>query len=249
MRGVRCRKLPADTQHGMAWRGMDKAGFCRQSADENSARTLDEVLAFYRRIGEDRASLGYDIDGVVYKIDRLDWQGNGSASCRAIRAGAGRAYKFARGGRRPRFSTAIDISGSGPHGLVHGPGWRRPCARFTVGGRRGCKNATLHNEDYIKGIGRPDGEQCARGGAISGSGDTVVIQRARRRDFRRWSTSLIGKAAEGRPREFHFPNKCPCPLHTKGGWREEETATGEEGSARPRLQRRVCLFRTRRSST
>ena len=35
---------------------------------------VDDVLEFYRKIGEERASLGYDIDGVVYKVDRLDWQ-------------------------------------------------------------------------------------------------------------------------------------------------------------------------------
>ena len=37
-------------------------------------KTTEELLAFYRQIGTDRASLGYDIDGVVYKVDRLDWQ-------------------------------------------------------------------------------------------------------------------------------------------------------------------------------
>src|SRR4030081_319995 len=65
-------ELPADTQHGMlAW--MDKAGFVVNPLTK-LCKDLDEVLAFYRKIGEDRASLGYDIDGVVYKVDRLDWQ-------------------------------------------------------------------------------------------------------------------------------------------------------------------------------
>ena len=36
--------------------------------------SVDEALAFYRKIGEQRAALAYDIDGVVYKVDRLDWQ-------------------------------------------------------------------------------------------------------------------------------------------------------------------------------
>src|SRR5258707_8559860 len=65
-------ELPADTQHGMlAW--MDKAGFVVNPLTK-LCKDIDEVLVFYRKIGEDRASLGYDIDGVVYKIDRLDWQ-------------------------------------------------------------------------------------------------------------------------------------------------------------------------------
>src|SRR4051794_11604435 len=65
-------ELPSDTQHGMlAW--MDKAGFVVNPLTK-LCNSIDEVLAFYRRIGEERASLGYDIDGVVYKVDRLDWQ-------------------------------------------------------------------------------------------------------------------------------------------------------------------------------
>ena len=63
---------PADTQHGMLeW--MDKAGFVVNPLTR-LCKDVDAVLEFYRKIGEDRASLGYDIDGVVYKVDRLDWQ-------------------------------------------------------------------------------------------------------------------------------------------------------------------------------
>ncbi len=63
---------PADTQHGMlGW--MEKAGFTVNPL-VTLCKSVDDVLKFYRRIGEQRASLGYDIDGVVYKVDRLDWQ-------------------------------------------------------------------------------------------------------------------------------------------------------------------------------
>ena len=63
---------PADTQHGMlAW--MDKAGFAVNPLTK-LCKTVEDVLKFYLKIGEDRATLGYDIDGVVYKVDRLDWQ-------------------------------------------------------------------------------------------------------------------------------------------------------------------------------
>ena len=63
---------PADTQHGMLeW--MDKAGFVVNPRTK-LCKDVDAVLEFYSKIGEERASLGYDIDGVVYKVDRLDWQ-------------------------------------------------------------------------------------------------------------------------------------------------------------------------------
>ena len=63
---------PADTQHGMLeW--MDKAGFVVNPRTK-LCKDVDAVLEFYNKIGEERASLGYDIDGVVYKVDRLDWQ-------------------------------------------------------------------------------------------------------------------------------------------------------------------------------
>ena len=63
---------PADTQHGMLeW--MHKAGFVVNPLI-TLCHSVDDVLKFYNKIGEERASLGYDIDGVVYKVDRLDWQ-------------------------------------------------------------------------------------------------------------------------------------------------------------------------------
>src|SRR6267142_1290581 len=66
------RERPADTQHGMLeW--MDKAGFVVNPRTK-LCKDVDAVLEFYSKIGEERASLGYDIDGVVYKVDRLDWQ-------------------------------------------------------------------------------------------------------------------------------------------------------------------------------
>ena len=49
--------------------------------------TTEEVLAFHREMAEQRASLGYDIDGVVYKVNRLDWQD--AAGLRVARAALG----------------------------------------------------------------------------------------------------------------------------------------------------------------
>ena len=69
------------------------------------------MLAFYRRIGEDRASLGYDIDGVVYKVDRLDWQERLGFVSRNPRWAV--AHKFAAEQATTVFS---DIDNSGrPH--------------------------------------------------------------------------------------------------------------------------------------
>jgi DNA ligase (NAD+) len=86
------------------------------------------------------------------------------------------------------------------------------------------QNVTLHNEDYIRGIGG-DGEQLREGRDIR-IGDTVVIQRAG--DV---IPQVVDVVIDKRPKgakEFHFPKKCPCPLHTDVV--REETATGEEGS-------------------
>jgi DNA ligase (NAD+) len=207
-------ELPADTQHGMlAW--MDKAGFVVNPLTK-LCKDLDEVLAFYRKIGEDRASLGYDIDGVVYKIDRLDWQERLGFVSRNPRWAV--AHKFAAE-QATTVLNGIDIQ-------VGRTGALTPVARLapvTVGGVV-VQNATLHNEDYIKGIGG-DGEQLREGRDIR-IGDTVVIQRAGD-VIPQVVDVLIGKRPKD-AKEFHFPNKCPCPLHTDVV--REETATGEEGS-------------------
>jgi DNA ligase (NAD+) len=86
------------------------------------------------------------------------------------------------------------------------------------------QNVTLHNEDYIKGIGG-DGEQLRDGRDIR-IGDTVVIQRAG--DV---IPQVVDVVIDKRPKNakpYHFPKKCPCPLHTDVV--REETATGEEGA-------------------
>jgi DNA ligase (NAD+) len=86
------------------------------------------------------------------------------------------------------------------------------------------QNATLHNEDYIKGIGG-DGEQLREGRDIR-IGDTVIIQRAG--DV---IPQVVDVVLDKRPKDakpFHFPKKCPCPLHTDIV--REETATGDEGA-------------------
>src|SRR6516164_8243884 len=64
--------MPADTQSGMiAW--FESCGF-KTSPLARLCRSVEELIEFHHHIEEERAELDYDIDGVVYKVDRLDWQ-------------------------------------------------------------------------------------------------------------------------------------------------------------------------------
>jgi DNA ligase (NAD+) len=201
-------ELPADTQHGMlAW--MDKAGFVVNPLTR-LCKDIDEVLAFYRQIGEDRASLDYDIDGVVYKIDRLDWQERLGFVSRNPRWAI--AHKFAAE-QATTILNGIDIQ-------VGRTGALTPVARLapvTVGGVV-VQNATLHNEDYIKAIGN-DGDPI-RGGVDIRIKDTVVVQRAG--DVIPQIVNVVLDKRPGDAQPFSFPQTCPaCGSH----------AVREEGEA------------------
>src|SRR4051794_22635868 len=65
-------EMPADTQSGMV-KWLAQIG-CVTNPLMKLCRSVDELLAYHRDIESKRAKLGYDIDGVVYKLDRLDWQ-------------------------------------------------------------------------------------------------------------------------------------------------------------------------------
>jgi DNA ligase (NAD+) len=188
-------EMPADTQFGMV-KWMGKAGFVTNPLTRQ-CKGVDEVLAFYREIGERRASLGYEIDGVVYKIDRLDWQSRLGFVSRNPRWAI--AHKFAAE-QATTVLNDIEIQ-------VGRTGALTPVARLapvSVGGVV-VSNATLHNEDYIKAIGN-DGNSIREGVDIR-IGDTVVVQRAGDVIPQIVSVVLDKRPKDAKP--YKFPQKCP----------------------------------------
>ncbi len=193
--------LPAATQSGMLEKFRDY-GFVVNPLVRR-CESLAQVLKFYREIESKRAKLGYDIDGVVYKVDRLDWQERLGFVSRSPRWAI--AHKFPAE-QAETVLEDIEIQ-------VGRTGKLAPVARLvpvTVGGVV-VRNATLHNEDEIA---RKDVR----------IGDTVVIQRAG--DV---IPQIVRVIAEKRPKSakpYHFPTKCPvCGSHAV---REVDEKTGKE---------------------
>ncbi|PSJ64956.1 NAD-dependent DNA ligase LigA [Kumtagia ephedrae] len=192
------------------------------------AKSVDELIAHYKLIEAQRSSLGYDIDGVVYKVDQLELQ---------------RRWGFVTG--EPRWAVAhkfpaeqattvlrqIDIQ-------VGRTGTLAPVGRLdpvTVGGVT-VVNVTLHNEDYIAGID-------SNGLPIRGEepidvriGDTVVIQRAG--DV---IPQIVRVVLEKRPddaKPYRFPDK--CPVCGSPATREINEKTGKEDSRRRCTGELIC---------
>ncbi len=171
---------------------------------------LDDMLTHYRATEAGRADLSYDIDGIVYKVDRLDLQERLGFRSRSPRWAT--AHKFPAEKAMTRLE-AIDIQ-------VGRTGALTPVARLepvTVGGVV-VTNATLHNEDYIKGIGNA-GLPIRQGRDIR-VGDTVVLQRAG--DVIPQILDILPEKRLHDASPYIFPDRCPaCGSH----------AVREEGEA------------------
>jgi DNA ligase (NAD+) len=164
--------------------------------------SVEELFEHYRLIETERAALGYDIDGVVYKVDDLSLQERLGFVSRSPRWAL--AHKFPAQNAITVLE-AIDIN-------VGRTGSLNPLARLkpvTVGGVV-VSNATLHNEDYIKGIGNEG--QPIRGGVDIRIGDTVVIQRAGDVIPKVLDVVLEKRPPDAKP--YEFPTACPaCGSH------------------------------------
>jgi DNA ligase (NAD+) len=156
-----------------------------------------EMLAQYRLIEAQRATLGYDIDGVVYKLDRLDLQAR--LGFRSTTPRWALAHKFSAERATTRLE-AIDIQ-------VGRTGALSPVARLlpvTVGGVV-VQNATLHNADYI--AGRDSRGNPIRDGRDIRVGDWVTIYRAGDVIPKIEDVDLARRPKDAQP--YAFPDTCP----------------------------------------
>jgi DNA ligase (NAD+) len=185
----------ADTQIG-ALGVLSDLGFV---TNEHTRRceTQDEMLAHYAGIEQGRATLGYDIDGVVYKVDDLALQAR--LGFRSTTPRWAIAHKFPAELAWTRL-LAIDIQ-------VGRTGALSPVARLqpvTVGGVV-VSNATLHNEDYI--AGRDAGGRPIRDGKDIRVGDWVQVYRAGDVIPKVADVDLSKRPPEAEP--YAFPGACP----------------------------------------
>ncbi|MDO1584484.1 NAD-dependent DNA ligase LigA [Rhizobium oryzicola] len=204
-------EMPADTQLGMV-ETFQRWGFPVNPLMKR-LNSIEDILAHYQEIGLKRPDLDYDIDGVVYKVDSLELQQRLGFRSRSPRWAT--AHKFPA---EQAFTTVenIDIQ-------VGRTGALTPVARLTpvtVGGVV-VTNATLHNEDYIKGIGN-SGDRIRPEDHDIRIGDTVIVQRAG--DV---IPQVLDVVMEKRPAQalaYEFPKKCPvCGSHAV---RERNEKTG-----------------------
>ncbi|MBS7804604.1 NAD-dependent DNA ligase LigA [Rhizobiales bacterium TNE-4] len=205
--------IPAETQHGMV------AAFKRMGFPTNPlmkrCESLDGMLAVYRGIEAQRASLPYDIDGVVYKVDDLALQRRLGFISRSPRWAT--AHKFPA---EKATTTLLDIDIQ-----VGRTGALTPVAKLepvTVGGVV-VSNATLHNEDEIA---RKDVR----------IGDTVIVQRAG--DVIPQILGFVPEKRTANAKPYQFPTLCPiCGSHAV---READPKTGELEAVRRCTGGLVC---------
>ncbi|MDR6873338.1 DNA ligase (NAD+) [Bosea sp. BE125] len=208
--------MPAGTQFGVV-EAFKRWGF-RTNPLMKRCESVAELLERYRLIESQRATLGYDIDGVVYKVDELALQTRLGFVARAPRWAI--AHKFPAE-LATTVLEAIEIQ-VGRTGALSPVAKLRP---VTVGGVV-VSNATLHNEDYIRGFdskGLP-----IRDGSDIRIGDTVTVKRAGDVIPRVQSVDLAKRLADSQP--YTFPTLCPaCGSHAT---REMNPRSGKEDAVR-----------------
>src|SRR5215469_2031718 len=210
-------EMPATTQSAMI--EYFAAAGLRTNPLTKLCDTLEAMLATYRDIEMQRATLGYDIDGVVYKLDRLDWQERLGFVSRSPRWAL--AHKFPAE-EATTIVRAIEIQ-------VGRTGALTPVAKLepvTVGGVV-VTNATLHNADEIV---RKDVR----------IGDTVTIRRAG--DVIPQVLAVVMEKRPAHTELFIFPHTCPCPLRTPIV--RDTTASGEQGAIARCTGEFACPFQT-----
>jgi DNA ligase (NAD+) len=205
--------MPSDTQLGMV-RAFEHYGLPVNPLTR-LGHSAEDLLKFFHDIGDRRAGLGYDIDGVVYKVNSLALQERLGFVSRAPRWAT--AHKFPAQ-QAVTVLRGIDIN-------VGRTGALTPVARLdpiTVGGVV-VSNATLHNEDEIA---RKDIRV----------GDTVIVQRAG--DVIPQIVSvLLDKRPKG-AKPYEFPTT--CPVCGSAAIREIDSKTGTEDVVRRCTGRLVC---------
>ena len=205
--------LPSDTQSGMV------AAFGTMGLPVNPLTkrcvSVEEMIAQYQLIEEKRPTLGYDIDGVVYKVDDLALQQRLGFISRSPRWATARKFP-AEQARTVLLDIDIQVGRTGA---------LTPVAKLqpiTVGGVV-VSNATLHNEDEIA---RKDVRV----------GDTVIVQRAG--DVIPQIVSVVLEKRPAGAKPYEFPNLCPaCGSHAV---RETDPKTGEAEVARRCTAGLIC---------
>ncbi len=216
-------EMPASHSALLDWYAALGLPVCNERA---VVQNFDGLLAFFADIGQRRNALPYEIDGVVYKVNRLDEQHHLGFVSRAPRFAL--AHKFPA---QEELTTVLDIEVQ-----VGRTGAITPVARLApvfVGGVT-VTNATLHNEDEVR---RKDIR----------IGDTVIVRRAG--DV---IPEVVAHVPERRPedaREFAMPTACPVCQSAIVKLEGEAIARCSGGALRCRAQRKGALihFASRRA--
>lgn len=184
--------------------------------------TPHDALQYYTEMGEKRETIGYDIDGIVYKINDVSLQNRLGIVTRFPRWAI--AHKFPPKPSKTILE-AIDIQ-IGRTGVLTPVARLKPVA---VGGVM-VSNATLHNEDYIKELDLR-------------INDWVWVQRAG--DVIPQITGVIKELRPDNAQVFEFPHVCECPLRTKIH-RITDTVSGEAEVAQRCSGEYDCPFQKQR---